>query len=363
MRQILTRRNQDLRRTVTTLHQALAAATVPCELEPYRARALQLCEYAGAVVDDLLSNTRLATQSVQLVSSQLAVPILRASPSDRLCLATIGWLHRTHPEASSFPPVCSDGPPSIHPFLAISPFYFFPSLERGSLLYQALFFHEFGHLLYAYYRQEMDDLVNELRRDVGYALVPASQRNDRYAREQAAQRQAIVNTWYSWAQEFFCDAVGLTIGGPCYLYAFSAYLKTMDRSNFYREQRALRGSAHPVTWLRMKFLATRAVACGYIDAAREVAEDWAAIAGSLNVQEDYHGFYDVGLAAVVERTIDDMLTVASPRACTAEEAAGGRWSAENDTPVRLFNSAWQVYRTTPDTYGSWETAQVEALLQ
>jgi hypothetical protein len=137
----------------------------------------------------------------------------------------------------------------------------------------------------------------------------------------------------------------------------------MDRSNFYREQRALRGSAHPVTWLRMKFLATRAVACGYIDAAREVAEDWAAIAGSLNVQEDYHGFYDVGLAAVVERTIDDMLTVASPRACTAEEAAGGRWSAENDTPVRLFNSAWQVYRTTPDTYGSWETAQVEALLQ
>jgi hypothetical protein len=48
---------------------------------------------------------------------------------------------------------------------------------------------------------------------VGYALVPASQRNDRYAREQAAQRQAIVNTWYSWAQEFFCDAVSLTIGG------------------------------------------------------------------------------------------------------------------------------------------------------
>src|SRR5439155_7631987 len=105
---------------------------------------------------------------------------------------------------------------------------------RG-LLYQALYFHEFGHLLYVCHMQEMDDLVRALQGEIEDILTPPAQRNDRHADVQTATRQTIAYTWYRWAQEFFCDAVGLTIGGPCFLRAFSGYLGTMDRGDFYRD--------------------------------------------------------------------------------------------------------------------------------
>ena len=106
----------------------------------------------------------------------------------------------------------------IWPFLHIAPTYFFPFLEQKGLLFQPLLFHEFGHLLYLCHKREMDDLVRELQREVEDVLTPPSQRNDRHSDIQAGQRQTIVDTWYRWAQELFCDAVGLTIEGPSFLY-------------------------------------------------------------------------------------------------------------------------------------------------
>ena len=49
-----------------------------------------------------------------------------------------------------------------------------PSAQQG-LLYLPLFFHEFGHLLYACHKPEMDALVRELQENLAELLEPAVQ--------------------------------------------------------------------------------------------------------------------------------------------------------------------------------------------
>jgi hypothetical protein len=355
----------------------LDLAAVPPELEPYKQHIVRLCDMMQALADrnivflglgdddileDVLSDTQQVARYVRLLSTRLAIPILRAASADRLCLTLIGWLHDAHLSTVVYPPVTSDGSPAIWPFTSLTPMYFFPCIEQRGLLYLPLLFHEFGHLLYACHRQEMDDLVEELRRAIGNALVPPSQRNDRHAQNQTARRQAIVDTWYSWAQEFFCDAVGLTIGGPSYIHAFSSYLSSMDRAEFYRGPEELQKSAHPVTWLRIQFLAERAIAAGYSAVAQRMTDDWQVVAQTLGVVEDYHGFYTPAVADHLSRTIDDMLEEAAPRQCTDDEAHGQSWSVRTDSMIRLLNWAWQVYETQPNAYDAWEAAQIRLLL-
>jgi hypothetical protein len=237
----------------------------------------------------------------------------------------------------------------------VPPLYFFPCVEQRGLLYLPLLFHEFGHLLYACHKQEMDALVSELRQKISDALVPASQRNDPHARDQAAERQAIVNVWYDWAQEFYCDATGFVIGGPCFLEAFSAFLMRMDRADFSNPLPELRRSLHPVTWLRIKLLAKRAVAAGFPDLAQRVTEEWQVLAQHLAVEEDYHGFYDDTLAPLVERAVVDMLTEAAPAPYTDADAAGGESLSPSGSPVALLNRAWQVYQSDPVGYPEWQS--------
>jgi hypothetical protein len=144
---------------------------------------------------------------------------VRCHARDRLTLATITWVHSQLPATESIPAAFADGDCMIWPFLHIAPTYFFPFLEQKGLLYQPLLFHEFGHLLYVCHKREMDDFVGEFQRKVEDVLAPPSQRNDQHADIQAGQRQTIVDTWYRWSQELFCDAVGLTIGGPSFIRA------------------------------------------------------------------------------------------------------------------------------------------------
>src|SRR5258708_128959 len=173
-------------------------------------RELQLEE--AAIAEEILSNTQTATRTMNLMSTRFAYPILRASDADRLSLRIIGWIHRQHPETQQLPPAFCDGATSVWPFDL--PIYFLPCLHRQSLLFQSLLFHEFGHVLYAYHRREMDDLVRALQEAIGQHILPPSSRNDRYAPMQSDQRQAIVDVWYPWVQELFCDATGFIIGGP-----------------------------------------------------------------------------------------------------------------------------------------------------
>lgn len=377
MRQLLEARNRALLLDLEELTRALASSNIPRELQPYRDRLLSVCEQLQRmtnrnitdlalgqdwILEDVLSNTKQVTQYVRLLSARLAAPVLRALPRDRLSLAIIGWVHREHQITASIPAAFADGDCSIWPFVDIAPIYFFPCLEQRGLLYQPLYFHEFGHLLYVCHKQEMDDLVGELQREIEDMLMPASQRNDIHADAQAAHRQSVVDTWYKWAQELFCDAVGLTIGGPCFLRAFSGYLGTMERGDFYRQPSDLRRSEHPVTWLRVRLLVERARRAGFPQVATEINAEWRLVAGTMGVAEDYHGFYDEALEGAVMRTIDDMLTEASPRLCTESEARGIEWDVPSDAPISLLNHAWGVYSRDPARYAEWEAEARRRLL-
>jgi hypothetical protein len=377
MRRILEQRNRALLGQVRALAQLLSAARVPQELQSYRDRILGICHEREAdiglnqtylslgldeILPDVLSRTKLVTSYVRLLSSRLVTPVSRASDSDRLCLATLAWLHHSHVETTDYPPAFLEGTVGTWPYLTVgAPIYVFPCIEQRGLLYQALFFHEFGHILYACHKSELDALVGELQRAVNDSLLPASQRNDQHAAAQAAWRRVIVDTWYNWAQELFCDAVGFTIGGPCFVRAFSEYLSNLDEADFYRQPDELR-SSHPVTWLRVRFLAGRATLAGFPELARAAEEEWHTVAQALRVVEDYHGFYADTLEDAVTRIIDDMLTETGPRTFLAAEAAGGDWSPQADTLVRLFNWAWQIYAADPERYPAWEAAQIALLL-
>jgi len=170
-----------------------------------------------------------------------------------------------------------------------------------------------------------------------------------------------VDTWYRWTQELFCDAVGLTIGGPAYLHAFSSYLATMERGAFFRDASDLGASDHPVTWLRIHLLAERASRRGFESLADEVISEWNQVADAMKVRQDYHGFYDPSLEEKVARAIDDMLIEAGPRKFTETEAMGLGWESWGDSPVPLFNNAWTMFKKSVTEFGQWEEEVLRSL--
>ena len=274
-------------------------------------------------------------------------------------------MHGAHDRSRTVPGAISDGGTAILPLLGLRqpvPIYYLPCAEQRGLLFQPLLFHEFGHLLYQLHREEMDDLIWDLQRRITEGLQPAARRNDRHAEGQRVQRRQIVETWYPWAQELFCDAVGLAIGGPAFLLALSKHLSVVDASSFYRRVPDLAMSSHPVTWLRVNLLSERARELGYGAAAADVEREWAVAAGALGVTEDYHGYYDRSFAAFVRRTVDDMLTEAGPRPCLPEEADGGGWGPAGGSMPGLFNAAWQRYLQDKDDYWAWEQSTIHQFL-
>ena len=375
MQQFLTRRNQELLHKVQILIQATEQAQVPVELEPYREHIRDICNALrepinlslahlqlnqSDIFEDVLSNTKQITELVNLISSRLAIPILRASLTDQLSLHIIGWLHQEHSQTANYPPAFADGFYSIFPF-QLAPIYFIPVVEQKGLLYQPLLFHEYGHLLYICHKAEMDDLVSDLRQEIVDLLRPVSQRNDRYSEVQANKRQIIADTWYNWTQELFCDAVGFEIGGPCFLYAFSSFLSSLNEADFHRQPNDLWMSTHPVSWLRVRFLIERAKKRGFSNLADVVWNEWCMTAEVMGLTEDYYGFYHNSLSQPVNETLEDMLEEAAPRRYTELEKTGDKWVPTTDSPVRLLNWAWQVYKKSPATYAGWEAEQLKYL--
>jgi hypothetical protein len=209
----------------------------------------------------------------------------------------------------------------------------------------------------------MDDLVRDLQREVASMLVPLSQRNDPHAQKQATMRQLIASTWYTWAQELYCDAVGLVMGGPCFFQAFHSFLLgEFSRGDFYRAPIDLTGSNHPVTWLRIRFLADRARTAGMGELAGSIEAQWQSIAREMRVVEEYHGYFVEALAVPIAQTIDEMLVEAAPRACLPDEATAGNWDPAGDTLVRLLNWAWQVRQDAEGAFAEWQSTQVARLI-
>lgn len=377
VKQLLKLHNEELLGDLNALIGLVSSAQFSKELSSYKNRILNyskellktvnlnlaLVEIGPAIIyKDILSRTQQAAQDIRLISSMWAIPILQSNDGDRLCLTTIAWLHQTQPETAGFPAAFLSGNCAIRPFQDIAPMYIFPALEQRSLLYQPLLFHEYGHFLYRVHKQEMDDLVRDLQAEIDELLIPVSQRNDRFSDAMAIKRQMIAYTWYAWAQELFCDAVGFTIGGPCFLQAFSRFLLMRDLGNFYREPQDLQYSSHPVTWLRIHHITSRAESVGFSSLAHDIETQWCLIAKMMNITEDYHGFYDNSLDEIVNKTIEDMLVEACPRQFTRVEASGREWNPNTDSPIRLFSWAWENYLNDSKNYKLWEEEQIKLLL-
>jgi hypothetical protein len=368
-RDLLEARNRAALREISALEAALQRhPTVPF-LTPYRSKLLSFAQQCRQQADnnlhlltlgiddlhdDVRSWTALVLENVRVAAHLLAGPLLPSSACDQVSVKILAWLHGTDARNVLMPPVCCDGDPAVLPLIEFTPIYQFPTLKQESLLHLPLYFHEFGHVLYAIHKPEMDELVKELQDFIVSELQPMSQRNDLRAKRQRELQMAVGITWYAWTQELFCDAVGLLMSGPAYGYAFSDYLLHLDRGNFSLDRLALAYSSHPIIWLRIKFLASRSRSLGHTEMASELESQWSSIADSLGIVEDYFGYFETTWMQKIESVVDDMLTEASPRPCSSQEAlAEKEWSVDA-SPVLLLNRAWRTARTSPDTFASWE---------
>jgi hypothetical protein len=311
-----------------------------------------------AIFPDVLSQTQAISRALQNLS-RVASTVLRASPGDRVALRVLLWLHMSHAKTSAFPVAVSNEDFSIWP---VKPtMYMLPCTVQHSLLYLPLFFHEFGHLLYALHHLEMDALVKELQEKIAELLVPLSQMDDIMAAQVMQEQQVVVERWFEWMQELFCDALGLTIGGASYVRAFSTYLRMRGRDQFLVPKDDLELQSHPVTWLRIKMLVARLRAGGGAALAHSLEREWDQLASIMKVKEEYFGFYTEDFLEPVQTTLKDMLTEANPvglESPVAQAPAVGGFC----NPVPALVEAWDRFLASPDTYDAWEGQTVGKLL-
>ena len=367
--QLLRRRWNGLSRELHALQALLQNAKVPAELEPYLDKiATEAEEVSGllfqidrdlerdlpALLDDLRSALAQATNRVQLLARDLAAPIVSPSAEDRVVTRLIQWAHSSNRLTERMPAACCDGDPGVWPFIDFVPLYYMPRLTRRGLLYLPLIFHEYAHIVYRCRRPEMDALVAELQQWISDQLEPRSRRHDALARNQRIQQRQVVATWYAWTQELFCDAVGLQMTGPCYVHAFASYLSRLERGDYSIPREELAGSSHPVLWLRVRFLVSRARQLGFSSLADQSESDWQTIADTLRVGEDYYGFFEAEWQDKVEAILSDMLTEADCRSFLAGEIEIQREPTESDTPIVFLNRAWRVFLDNKESYADEE---------
>src|SRR6266511_5996365 len=68
-----------------------------------------------SILPDILSETQNLWLALRIFNSRFVSHLLRACPTDRLCLRLVRWLHSSHPE-TRFIPVClmMEGLPRSH---------------------------------------------------------------------------------------------------------------------------------------------------------------------------------------------------------------------------------------------------------
>ena len=86
-----------------------------------------------------------------------------------------------------------------------------------------------------------------------------------------------------------------------------------------------------------------------------IEEEWGKIARLLNLTEDYYGFYDQSFDAEIERTIDDMLTEASP--IYFEDHINNDAA---DNLIKLISTAWEKYEFDNSNYDDWEKSVINS---
>lgn len=152
----------------------------------------------------------------------------------------------------------------------VAPVYHLPASHRQYPRQIWLLLHEFGHVMYARiigdlrdtrrllhpHTTEAQDLVSAVlegirkgdgdRGDLGRLLCPSDLRSSSDERLQDA--------WRLWVMEFFCDAVGLALGGREFLSAFVDHVYAEAGMDLL-EERNRKEYTHPAAALRLQVLA------------------------------------------------------------------------------------------------------------
>lgn len=373
MQRQLRTQNEDLLRKIDGITQSITTASVPKQLHPYREWLRTLLEnlrhkvernltnlgLSGVdILPEVLDQTSIVTRELFLLNDRYLGPLLRARSTDGLSLKVLAWMHKEHPRTCNLPVAFIDGSFGSWPIESSPTLYTIPPGEQERLLHLPLCFHEFGHLLYACHQNEMDDLVRDLQQTIARSLEPVSRRNDRQSQREQQKRKLIAERWYDWAQEFFCDAVGLMMGGPCFAYSFSFYFRTIGQDAYRRSFADQMHSSHPVMWLRVRLLVDRAESLGWQVEADEISNDWQNIAAMLGVTEDYFGCYDEAFLPDLRKTIDDMLTETDPRFASADEISYEGPITNSASPPAILNFAWRHLETDSASYPLWETKAI-----
>jgi hypothetical protein len=378
MRTCLVEANQDLLYQIAVVQELLGKTSVCAELTPYLGQVIQLCEGLRRqalrslkdldydiedTLGDILAATQRLTAFFEIVNTRLAAPVVRARPDDRLGLLFLRFLHDSHPKTCQLPFGLSDGGFAVYPTDKIPPIYFLPSSRQTTLLYLPLLFHEFGHLLYGCHKPEMDDLVKEFQKIVAAALAPKSLRGRSGASRSAAFRKQVVSAWYAWAQEFYCDAVGITVGGPSFLKAFSHYFRTRSNDQYHVRREEQLQRKHPVTWLRTKMLVDRARKHGFEELAGAVEDAWARTGHLLGIEEDYEGTWSEDFFLPLRKMLDDMIEESQPYRHQAGDLALPPDDTRALPPVQHCNVAWHRFETDGKAYRAWEKTAIETFLR
>ena len=377
MKDILLQSNLDLLRAIEISERLLNEKNVLPEAMSYKAWLSDAFSNIRAQIEqntnwlrldytsifpDILNRTQELSRAYKFIISQYMPSLYRQRKEDQLCLKVLDWLHSQHPQSEGKPFAISDGGFAIYPLVQSPIIYFLPISSQHSLLYLALFFHEFGHLLYVEHKDEMDDLVKEFQEKLENHLEPAFQQNDQQSQREREKVRIIIETWYEWAQELYCDAVGLQIGGSSYLKAFSYHLRMNGRGAFVQEETKLERSSHPVLWLRIMFLANRARSLNLIDEADELERQWNLIAQTLGVTADYYGYYSEQYYPEVMQMIDDMLTETAPISFQNHDQNIEALDVEQCNFVQLINYAWHRYEADISGYPDWESTVISNIL-
>jgi len=368
MNKVLIQNNNDLLDEIAVIKEQINKTPIPVELESYQNWLTSILEdfkkqveenlvlvsiSDGLLIPEIISRTHIITTHLRSLSGRFIDPIIRYNKSDLFCLKIIHWLHKKHKENPPF--AISDGNFAIYPMSDGPAIYFLPFSSLENLRHIPLIFHEFGHYLYAIHKPEMDALVKELQDAIWKEYKPSYTGNSQKDKKEVERLKGMIETWYEWTQEFFCDAVGLHICGISYLKTFSIYLRMMGRGQYKLPKEELMNSSHPVSWLRVKFLVKRAKDYGIEDGAEDVMNEWNEIAKELGVKrEDYFGFYESAFENIVYNTLSDMLVETDP--IYFQDYLE---DSEEDNIIKWIKKAWELYDANNPNYNDWQSMIVD----
>lgn len=344
----LAQTNRDLLHQVKSMRSTLQEVDVPRVLEPYRASLDSLCDDISSRVErnfdildkgiealqlDVLHATSTCSRLLEVVNNRLAAALVRVHPRDYLALSVVGWLHEAHDSTRGKAFAVSSGQFAVYPHESWPVVYYVPTSSQNALRYLPLLFHEFGHVLYALRKLEMDDLVEEFQIPLKRMLSPRAIRDGQPTNDPT--RRQVLTAWHDyWTQEVFCDAVGLTIGGPGFLQAFSHYFRFRASEDYFQYQDDQLQRRHPVTALRVELLLERAERLGLGALAADVRRDWRNAAKLFGVTTDYQGVWDPLLSQQLHDIVDDMIVETKPFDYRA---------ADDDCPQPMINADWQSF--------------------